>query len=134
MPLDHAVIWIDHREAHVIQFNESTSESEIIHTRSKHTHLHHKAGAVGSGHVVPEQSYLHEVIEAVASASEILIVGPSSAKLELFRHAQEHDPSIAKKILGIETIDHPSSRQLLAYAREYFKPIDKMAAKSVLLS
>ena len=134
MTLDHAVIWIDHREAHVIQFNESTSESEFIHTRSKHTHLHHKAGAVGSGHALPEQPYLHEVIEAVANASEILIVGPGSAKLALFRHAQKHDPLIAKKILGIETIDHPSSRQLLAYAREYFKPIDKMTAKSVLLS
>jgi hypothetical protein len=32
MSLDHAVIWIDHREAHVIQFNESANENEIIHT------------------------------------------------------------------------------------------------------
>lgn len=118
----------------MIQFNEATSESDIIHTRSKHTHLHLKAGAVGSGHAVPDQSYLHEVTEAVANASEILIVGSGSAKLALFRHAQEHDPLIAKKILGIETIDHPTSRQLLAFARDYFKPIDKMTAKSVLLS
>ena len=114
MSLDHAVVWIDHREAHVIQFNESASENEIIHTKSKHSHLHHKAGTLGSGHAAPDQSYLHEVTEAVASAAEILVVGPGSAKLELLRHAQKHDPLIAKKILGIETIDHPTDKQLLA--------------------
>jgi stalled ribosome rescue protein Dom34 len=132
MSLDHAVVWIDHREAHVIQFNESASENEIIHTKSKHSHLHHKAGTLGSGHAAPDQSYLHEVTEAVASAAEILVVGPGSAKLELLRHAQKHDPLIAKKILGIETIDHPTDKQLLAYARHYFKPVDKMNGNSVI--
>ena len=55
MLLDHAVIWIDHREAHVIQFNESASENEIIRTQSKHPHLHHKAGTTGSGHATPDK-------------------------------------------------------------------------------
>jgi stalled ribosome rescue protein Dom34 len=97
MSLNHAVVWIDHREAHVIQFNESASENEIVHTKSKHSHLHHKAGTLGSGHATPDQSYLHAVTKAVASAEEILVVGPGSAKLELLRHAQQHDPLIAKK-------------------------------------
>jgi stalled ribosome rescue protein Dom34 len=132
MLLDHAVIWIDHREAHVIQFNESASENEIIRTQSKHPHLHHKAGTTGSGHATPDKSYLHAVTEAVAKAAEILVVGPGSAKLELLRHAQQHDPLIAKKILGIETVDHPTDRQLLAYAKKYFKPIDKMNGKDVI--
>ena len=132
MLLDHAVIWIDHREAHVIQFNESASENEIIRTQSKHLHLHRKAGTTGSGHAAPDKSYLHAVTEAVAKAAEILVVGPGSAKLELLRHAQQHDPLIAKKILGIETVDHPTDRQLLAYAKKYFKPIDKMNGKDVI--
>ena len=132
MLLDHAVIWIDHREAHVIQFNESASENEIIRTQSKHLHLHHKAGTTGSGHATPDKSYLHAVTEAVAKVAEILVVGPGSAKLELLRHAQQHDPLIAKKILGIETVDHPTDRQLLAYAKKYFKPIDKMNGKDVI--
>lgn len=132
MLLHHAVIWIDHREAHVIQFNESASENEIIRTQSKHLHLHHKAGTTGSGHAAPDKSYLHAVTEAVAKAAEILVVGPGSAKFELLRHAQQHDPLIAKKILGIETVDHPTDRQLLAYAKTYFKPIDKMNGHDVI--
>lgn len=132
MSLNHAVIWIDHQEAHVIQFNESASENEIIRTKSKHAHLHHKAGTNGSGHAATDKTYLHAVTEAVAGASEILVVGPGSAKLELLRHAQDHDPLIAKKILGVETVDHPSDKQLLAYAKQYFKPIDKMNGSSVI--
>jgi hypothetical protein len=57
MSFNHAVIWIDHHDAHVIQFNESASESEIIHTKSKHAHLHHKAGTTGSGHATTDKTY-----------------------------------------------------------------------------
>ena len=49
MSLNHAVIWIDHQEAHVMFLSESASEAEIIRSKSSHQHLHHKGGAVGSG-------------------------------------------------------------------------------------
>jgi hypothetical protein len=42
MSLDHAVIWIDHKEAHVMFLSESASEAEIIKSKSTHMHLHHK--------------------------------------------------------------------------------------------
>ena len=54
--LSHAVVWIDHQEAHVIQFNAEASESEIIKTKSKHKHVHHKSGATGSGHSKTDQN------------------------------------------------------------------------------
>lgn len=126
MSLSHAVIWIDHHEAHVIQFNAEASESEIIKTKSKHGQVHLKAGVLGTGHNGADQNYLHEVIHAVSGAGEILIVGPGSAKLELFKHAHSHDPKISDKIVGIETVDHPSDGQLLAHAKKYFVKIDNM--------
>jgi hypothetical protein len=55
MSLSDAVVWIDHHEAHVIQFNAEASESEIIKTKSKHKH--HKSGATGSGHSKTDQNY-----------------------------------------------------------------------------
>lgn len=69
---------------------------------------------------------MHEVVEAVASANEILIVGPSSAKLELMKHMVKHDANIASKVVGIETVDHPSDAQLLAYAKKSFTRIDHL--------
>ena len=132
MSLDHAVIWIDHKEAHVIHFDADDSASEVIKTRSTHPHLHHKSGSTGSGHSGADKHYLHAVAEAVADAREILVVGPGSAKLELIRHAEKHDPKVATKILGVETVDHPTDRQLLAYARKYFLRVDKMNGNAVI--
>ena len=74
----------------------------------------------------PDNLILHAVIEAVSTVAEILIVGPGSAKLELFRNASKHDPQIAAKIVAVETVDHPSDAQLLAYARKYFVRVDRL--------
>jgi hypothetical protein len=126
MSLSHAVVWIDHQEAHVIQFNADASEGEIIKTKSKHGQVHQKAGVLGSGHAAADKGYLHEVIQAASEAGEILIVGPGAAKLELFKHAQTHDSKISEKIVGLETVDHPSDGQLLAYAKKYFVRIDSL--------
>lgn len=128
MSLSHVVIWIDHQEAHVIHFNADASESEIITTKSKHTHVHQKGGVLGSGHSTSDQSYLHEVIHAVSEANEILVVGPGSAKLELLKHVSKHDAKVSERIVGVETVDHPSDRQLLAYAKKYFIKADNLRA------
>jgi len=128
MSYSHAIVWIDHQEAHVIQFSAEASESEIIKTKSKHSNVHHKAGVVGNGHDGGDQNYLHEVIHAVSEANEILIVGPGSAKLELLKHANAHDAIVAEKIIGVETVDHPSDGQLLAYAKKYFIKADNLRA------
>ncbi len=132
MSLDHAVIWIDHKEAHVIHFDADDSESEVVKTRSTHPHLHHKSGSTGSGHSSADTSYLDAVAEAVAQAREILVIGPGSAKLELIRHTEKHAPRVAEKILGVETVDHPTDRQVLAYARKYFLRVDKMNGNAVI--
>ena len=126
MSLNHAVIWIDHQEAHVMFLSETASEAEIIRSKSSHSHLHHKGGEVGSGKLALDSKYLHSVIQAVNESKEILVLGPGSAKLELIKHAHQHDTKIAEKIVGVETIDHPSDKEILAYARKFFYKVDQM--------
>ncbi len=129
MPLSHVVVWLDHQEAHVIQFNADTHENSTVTTRANHGHVHQKAGVVGSGHAATDQNYLHEVASAVAGCNEILIVGPGTGKLELIKHMNRHDSAIAEKVVGVETVDHPSDGQLLAYAKKYFLRVDNMKAQ-----
>lgn len=124
MLLNHAVVWLDHTEAHVLHFDKDAADSKTITAHSKHKHLHTKSGAPGSGHSPEDQKYYHEVAHAVADALEILIVGPAGAKLALMKHMQKHDPAVADKVVGIESIDHPTDGQLLAYARHYFLKVD----------
>jgi len=126
MSLNHAVIWIDHKEAHVMFLSEDASEAEIIRSKSTHSHLHHKANEIGSGRSVLDSKYLHSVIQAVKESKEILILGPGSAKLELIKHAHKHDAHIAEKIVGVETVDHPTDKEILAHARKFFYKIDQM--------
>ena len=66
------------------------------------------------------------IVKLLGGAQEILLVGPGSAKLELVKHIHEHDPKLMKLIAGVETVDHPSDAQLVAYARHYLGAADKM--------
>ena len=123
----HCVVWIDHREAHVIQFNPDDAEESIIHPKSKHkAHLHHKEGVIGPGKTPPDDKYNQEVADAIKDAGEILIVGPSTAKLELFKYLQKHAPAIAARVVSVETVDHPTDGQLLKFARRHFEADDRM--------
>ena len=51
---------------------------------------------------------------------------PANAKTALVKHIGEHDAQVAKKIVGVESVDHPSDAQLVARARKYFKAEDRM--------
>lgn len=133
MSLTHAVVWLDHNEAHILHFDDKAAENAKIRAHSKHKQLHSKSGIVGSGHAAEDQKYYHEVAHAVADAAGILVVGPSNAKLALIKHLHKHDPAVAEKVVGVESVDHPSDGQLLAYARYYFLKVDQMRGTSPLL-
>jgi stalled ribosome rescue protein Dom34 len=127
----HAVIWIDHREARVFHFNPSDADKLVLHPDHPTKHIHHKANSIGSGHAGADKEFLHAVTESVADAGEVLITGPSSAKTELVKHIHEHDPRLMKIIVGVESVDHPSDGQLLAFARHYFVAKDRMTPQEV---
>ena len=122
----HAVIWIDHREARVFHFNATDVERLVLHPDHPTKHIHHKANSIGSGHVPPDHDYLQAVADSVADAGAVLITGPANAKTELADHIRQNDPALAKVIAGIETVDHPSNPQLIAYAKAYLKASDRM--------
>jgi hypothetical protein len=56
----------------------------------------------------------------------LLIVGPSSAKLEFFRYLLEHDRRLESKVVGVESADHPTDGEIVARARNCFMASDRM--------
>ena len=122
----HAIVWIDHREARIFHFNRIESEKLVVRPHNPTTHIHHKANSVGSGHASEDQAYFHAVTQAIKDAQFILIVGPAGAKTELVKHVHRHDPAVVEKIVGIETVDHPSDGALVDHGRLYFKAADLM--------
>lgn len=122
----HALVWIDHSEAHVMHVTPDDVERSLIHPEHPHHKLHSRVGTLGSGRAVEDQDYYHHVVEALNGAKEILIVGPAQAKLQLIKHLHAHDPALMARVVGVETVDHPTDGQLLAYGRKYFHFRDRM--------
>jgi len=128
----HAVVWLDHRNAHV--FHVTANEAEEIevaaappvHVAEHFKHLHHRAGDRDGKRAPEDQHYYQAVVDALAGAQEWLIVGPATAKLELVKHIHRHCPQMVDRVIGIESVDHPTDGQLLAHARAYFRAADRM--------
>lgn len=116
MSFNHAVVWLDQAEAHVIHFTRDQADAETISTTSQHR----KDGVVGNNRALASTDYMDEVANALAASKEILIVGPGQEKLIFIKHLHENHAAIGDKVVSVETVDHPNNAELLAYARKYF--------------
>lgn len=126
MTPNHAIVWLDHHEAKVFFFDRDSSAEVDLAASDPHSHLHHKQGNITGNRNPDDTQFLHAIVEAMKPAREWLIVGPGQAKLELVKHIHRHDATLADHIVGVETVDHPTDRQIVAYARKYFEAADRM--------
>ncbi|HWR75679.1 MAG TPA: translational machinery protein [Thiobacillus sp.] len=125
----HAVVWLDHNEARVMHISPDDVEKSVVQPANPPRHLQRKRGSVSGSRQPEDQNYYHEVVNALSGAAEILIVGPGQAKLELIKHIHAHDHDVVKRVVGVETVDHPGDGQLVAYARKYFEAKDRMLSQ-----
>lgn len=125
----HAVVWLDHNEAHIMHISPDDVEQSVVKPAEPHRNLQRKRGSVSGSRQPEDQHFYHEIVEAMSGAAEVLIVGPGHAKLELIKHIHAHDPKIADQVIGVETVDHPSDAQVVAFARKYFVAKDRMLSQ-----
>jgi hypothetical protein len=123
MSLFHAVVWLDHTRAQVLQFDAEHVQSQKVKAHSHHTAQHGSA-------VRTQHEYFGELCEALQGVAEILITGPKQGLLDFRHYADKHRPLTAKRIVGYEPVDHPTENQLVALARAYFLRLDRMAGTS----
>ncbi len=115
----HAVVWMDHQEAHVLMFDREHVESQRVKSRSHHKHQ-------GKGHGV--SAFFGELANVLSGTREVLLAGPGAARNEFRDWCQAHAKTTAQVIVDSIATDHPSDNQLVALARQYFKKFDAMAA------
>ena len=120
MSLFHAVVWIDHQSAQVLQFDAEHVQAQKIKAHSHHTRQH--GSAVRTEHV-----FFGEVCDALAGIAEVLVSGSHTAQADFKHYVDKHRPAVAPQIKGWETVDHPSDAQLVALARKYFVRFDRMS-------
>ena len=120
----HAAVWIDHQEARIFHVDFESFDETKIRSPQRHVHRHPKGSTEPSEHPGDQTHFFKEVAHALSDAEEILVVGPSTAKLQLVRYLHEHDRALEAKIVGLETVDHPTDAQLVAYVKKYFRVPD----------
>jgi len=116
----HAVVWMDHAEAHVLQFTSDEVEKAVIHSKGKHRQIHHRSGKPGSGKAPEDLEYFKSVIDSLYGAQQVLLTGPANEKNEFKKHLDAHSKPLAARIVAVETSDHPTDGELLQKARKYF--------------
>ena len=68
-------------------------------------------------HPDDEHRFFREVAQALETHRQILVVGPSKTKLHFFQFSQQHDRALAERIVGLETMDHPTVRRFSRRSR-----------------
>jgi hypothetical protein len=121
----HVAIWIDHQEAKIYHVDAKNPEATKVEASSRHVHRHPSVPGEHN-HPADMQHFYADVVRALEGTEEILIVGPATAKLELIKYVHKHHARLEPMIIGVETVDHPSDGQIVAYARRYFHAAARM--------
>jgi len=118
-------VWLDHREAKVFHVSPDKFDEASV-TVPQHVHHRHPKGESGAKeHPDDAKRFFREIARSLGDAHHILVVGPSTAKLDFLRYLHTHEHELESRIVGIETVDHPTDGQLAAYIRTYFKLDDR---------
>lgn len=119
MTLFHAVAFVDHQSAQVLQFTSDQVVERKVHEHLQFTRQH------GSG-VRTEHEFFGHVCEALDGIAEVLIVGGHTGLADFRHYVDKHRPQTAGHIVGYQVVDHPTEHQLVALARQYFVKYDQM--------
>ena len=116
-------IWMDHQDAHIMEFTTdpigtSTVQSKFTHQEKEQTLgrsenlMHHKEQH-------EEASYYKELGEIIRNYNDVVLFGPTDAKVELLNVLRK-DHRFADIVIEIKPADKMTENQQHAFVKEYF--------------
>jgi stalled ribosome rescue protein Dom34 len=123
-----AGLWIDHRKAVIVIVSDDGEELKQLESGME-KHVRFSGGSrseQGGGEDQQDRQYTghlnrfyDEVTSHLRDAESILIFGPGEAKGELEKRLA--NKGLGGRIVGIETVDKMTDRQIAAKVREHFR-------------
>ena len=126
-------LWMDHRKAVIVMVTDKGEEIKLIVSKVE-KQLRRSGGSPLKGpyealQVPADDSqereftghlniYYDAVIACIRDAEAILIFGPGEAKVELKKRMEREE--LGGRIVGIETVDRMTDRQIAAKVRQRF--------------
>ncbi len=126
-------LWIDHRKAVIVAVTDKEEEIELIKSKVEKQLRRSGDSPLEGPHEtlqIPADDsrqktfmghlniYYGAVIASIRDAESILIFGPGEAKDELKERIEES--SHVGRVVGIETVDRMTDRQIAAKVRQHF--------------
>jgi hypothetical protein len=127
-------LWIDHRKTVVVSVADKIEKTSLI-ISGMEKHVRYSGGAQEdsaedqqdkrfTGHL---NKYYDQVISCICDAESILIFGPGEAKIELQKRLEKE--SLGNRVVGMETVDKMTDRQIAARVRQHFPEQSRLNKK-----
>jgi len=116
-------IWMDHSNAHLMEFTNDSIETRIItskftHADKMHT-LHRSENIMHNKEQHQQSEYYKKLGDAIRNYEEVILFGPTDAKAELFNTLRE-DHNFAQIKIETQQADKMTENQLHAFVKEHF--------------
>ena len=116
-------IWMDHSNAHLMEFSPDPMETKTIASKFTHEAKEHSLGK--SEHLMhnkeqhQQSEYYKKLGEAIRNYEEVILFGPTDAKVELL-NVLRADHRFVKIKIEIKQADKMTENQQHAFVREHF--------------
>jgi hypothetical protein len=117
--MSRAVLWLDHHRASVLQFDETHTERNAVKDHPHDTGQHHSA-------VRTQHEFFASVCEALEGLEEVLVTAAQTAQSDFRHYVTKHRHALLARLVGWETVDHPTDGELVAMARKFFLAHDRL--------
>jgi hypothetical protein len=116
-------IWMDHASAHLMEFTPDPISTKTIASnftpavreaimRKGEDHMHSKEQALQS-------DYYHQLGDVIKEYSDLVIFGPTNAKVELYNSLLE-DKQLKHITIKMQSAEKMTEKQQHAYVKNYF--------------
>ncbi len=110
----HAVVWIDHHHASILQIDASS-----VQPRQVRAHVH--PTAQHGSEVRTEHEFFADVCGSLEGIGAVLVTGGKTALVDFRHYAEKHQPQTAARIVAYDIVAHPTEKQLAALGRHFFE-------------
>lgn len=116
-------IWMDHQNAHLMEFTTDPIETKTIESKFTHEEKEQTLGRSENLMHNKEQheqaAYYRELGEVIRNYNDVLLFGPTDAKVELLNTLRK-DHRFADIKIEIKQADKMTENQKHAFVKEYF--------------
>ncbi len=117
-------IWMDHLNAHIIEFSSDVKDTQTITSdfthQDKEETLQRSESEMHNKEQHKQATYYKALIAIIRNYEEVILFGPTEAKVELFNFIRE-DHKYDKIKIEVKNTDKMSNIEQHHFVRDYFK-------------